>query len=81
MKGQAMKKLALVLALSAALSGCVSLGKEPPPSLLTLTATATAPAGLSASGKAADALVVIVEPSRCALGCRFGRHGVSPRCR
>lgn len=59
MNGQAMKKLALAIALSAALSGCVSLGKEPPPSLFTLTATTSAPAGLSASGKAADALVVI----------------------
>jgi len=54
-----MKRLALVLTLSAALGGCVSLGKEPPPSLLTLTPSAMAPAGLSASGKAADALAVI----------------------
>jgi len=54
-----MKRLALGLALSAALGGCVSLGKEPPPSLLTLTASTSAPAGLSATGKAADALAVI----------------------
>jgi cholesterol transport system auxiliary component len=59
MKGLAMKKLAIVLGLSLALAGCVSLGKEPPPSLLTLTATTSAPAGLSASGKSADALAVI----------------------
>ena len=50
MRISAMKKLAFALALSAALSatlsGCVSLGKKPPPSLLTLTpaATAVAPA-------------------------------------
>jgi len=54
-----MKKLALVIVLSAALSGCVSLGKEPPPTLMTLTASATAPAGLSASGKPGDALAVL----------------------
>ncbi len=41
----------LAVALLIALSGCVSLGKEPPPTLLTLTATTPAPAGLSASGK------------------------------
>ncbi|WEK48125.1 MAG: ABC-type transport auxiliary lipoprotein family protein [Candidatus Andeanibacterium colombiense] len=57
-----MKKLALVLTLSAALSGCVSLGKDPPPALLTLTPAVTAPAGLSATGKPIDALTVI-EPA------------------
>ena len=59
MRISTMKKLALALALSAAVSGCVSLGKGPPPSLLTLTPAVTAPAGLSATGKPADALTVI----------------------
>ena len=58
-KGLRMKKLALALSLSAALAGCVSLGKDPPPTLLTLTPAVTAPAGLSATGKPADALTVI----------------------
>lgn len=47
------------IALGLSLSGCVSLGKEPPPSLFTLTPTALAPAGLSASGTSAQALAVI----------------------
>ena len=52
-------KLALAGVLAVALSGCVKLGKEPPPSLLTLTASASAPAGLSASGTAAQAISVL----------------------
>ncbi|OJW60376.1 MAG: ABC transporter [Sphingomonadales bacterium 63-6] len=47
------------MALALTLSGCVSLGKEPPPTLFTLTPTALAAAGLSASGTAAQALAVI----------------------
>ena len=44
-----MRKQALVgiIALAAALSGCVSLGKEPPEALFTLTASSAAPAGPS----------------------------------
>ena len=46
------KKRAAILftaaAASLALSGCISLGEEPPESLLTLTATQSAPAGSSA---------------------------------
>lgn len=56
-----MRKQALVgmVALAAALSGCVSLGKEPPEALFTLTALSTAPAGISAAGKPSEALTVI----------------------
>jgi len=43
------------MALALTLSGCVSLGKEPPPTLFTLTPTALAAAGLSARGTAAAA--------------------------
>ncbi len=50
------------LACAMALSGCVSLGKAPPPTLLTLSSATEAPAGLSASGKPSQALAVI-EPS------------------
>ena len=45
-----------------ALTGCISLGgKEPPPTLLTLTADASAPAGSGATGSGTEALTV-VEP-------------------
>lgn len=68
MKSLAMKDFAMTvtckaglaaIALALTLPGCVSLGKEPPPTLFTLTPTALAPAGLSASGTAAQALAVI----------------------
>lgn len=42
-----------------ALGGCISLGAKVPPQLLTLTAQATAPAGAAASGRIADAIVVL----------------------
>ena len=40
------------------LSGCLSLGGKTPDSLITLTSTATAPAGSTASGTAATAIVL-----------------------
>ena len=40
------------------LSGCLSLGGKTPESLITLTPTATAPAGSTASGTAATAIVL-----------------------
>ena len=55
----AIKAPMLAVALAAALSGCVSLGKEPPPSLFTLTAASSAPAGHATSGRADQALVVL----------------------
>lgn len=62
-RGMAMRgpfaKLALAGMIAVALSGCVKLGKEPPPSLLTLTPSASAPAGLSASGTPAQAISVL----------------------
>jgi cholesterol transport system auxiliary component len=49
------------IAVLLALSSCVSIGEEPPPSLLTLTAVRTAPAGLAASGKL-DQAISVLEP-------------------
>lgn len=51
----------LALSLAASLAGCVSLGPKVPGTLLNLTATKTAPAGTSASGSYASA-VVVLEP-------------------
>lgn len=59
---RALLPVAGALALSAALSGCVSLGAKPPPQLLTLTAAQSAPAGTAASGQAATAIAVL-EPN------------------
>ena len=50
--------LALPLALPLALSGCISLGSEPPESLLTLTAESTAPAGSATSATRASAIAI-----------------------
>lgn len=51
----------LASALALSLAGCVSLGSEPPPSLLTLTPTVAVPAGSGATGTGENALTV-VEP-------------------
>ncbi len=42
------------------LSGCISLGSEPPEQLLTLTAASSAPVGTAAEGEASAALAVRV---------------------
>ena len=47
-----------ILAPALLLSGCISFGAEPPPSLLTLTPAATAPAGSGASSAAGTAIVL-----------------------
>jgi cholesterol transport system auxiliary component len=52
--------LAAIMALP--LAACVSLGADPPPSLLTLTPANAIPAGASTTGPAASALAVL-EPS------------------
>ncbi len=53
------KKLHLaILTPALLLSGCISFGSEPPPSLLTLTPAATAPAGSGASSAAGTAIVL-----------------------
>ncbi len=46
-------------ALLLALSGCISLGGKPPPALLTLTADRQVPAGTTASGTIAGAILVM----------------------
>jgi cholesterol transport system auxiliary component len=54
--GAGLASLAAVLVLS----GCVSFGKDPPPTLFTLTASSVAPAGQAASGTVSEALTVLV---------------------
>jgi cholesterol transport system auxiliary component len=55
-----MVKRALLPALMALpLAGCLSLGADPPPSLLTLTAASTAPAGATTTAPASSALAVL----------------------
>ena len=62
-KGTGMLKKALLPAILAIpLAGCLSLGADPPPSLLTLTPESVIPAGASTSGPASSALAVL-EPS------------------
>ena len=65
----ASRRLFPVAAMAMALTGCVSFGAEPPPSLITLTPELTVPAGGGASGNAEDALTVIepVAPARIAV--------------
>ena len=41
------------------LAGCISIGAEPPPSLLTLTPVTMLPAGASAAGNQASALALV----------------------
>lgn len=62
MLNQALRPALAALALTGALTGCVSLSPKPPEQLLTLTPAATAPAGAAAAGQAATALAVL-EPS------------------
>lgn len=52
-------KVASAAGLALALAGCLSLGSEPPPSLLTLTADATAPGGAAVQGNVASAIAVL----------------------
>lgn len=61
MASKARHILAFALAplLAVALPGCVSLGSEPPPSLLTLTSSASAAVGSGAQGGAASAFAVL----------------------
>lgn len=49
----------LTLASALSLGGCISLGSEPPPSLLTLTADSTAPAGNARRISPGDAITVL----------------------
>ena len=58
MKGLAMRHVFVGCAVLA-LSGCIGGGVKLPPTLFSLTADHTAPAGAGASGKMADALIVM----------------------
>lgn len=53
--------LTMAITLSGSLSGCISLGSEPPPSLLTLTSDTPVSAGTVATGTP-DTAIKIVEP-------------------
>lgn len=48
-----------MLAATAMLAGCISIGGDPPDKLLTLTATGTAPAGTGASGTETSAITLV----------------------
>jgi cholesterol transport system auxiliary component len=52
----------LAATMAASLAGCVSLGADPPPSLLTLTSARAIPAGATTTGQASAALAVL-EPN------------------
>ena len=54
-------RIAIALAATAALSGCISFGKDPPASLLSLTPTTEVAPGTAINGDVADAIEV-VEP-------------------
>ena len=62
-------RLILALGTTLALSGCLSLGGDPPPSLLSLTAERTAEAGVVARATGAEAITVIepTAPARVAV--------------
>ena len=55
-------RMLLATGLAFALTGCVSLGSEPPPSLINLTSDLAAPAGSGATGTRDEAITVI-EPN------------------
>jgi cholesterol transport system auxiliary component len=57
-----LKRALLPAILAIPLAGCLSLGADPPPSLLTLTAASTVPAGGSTTAQASSALAVL-EPN------------------
>jgi cholesterol transport system auxiliary component len=57
-----LKKALLPMVLALPLAGCLSLGADPPPSLLTLTPASAVPVGASTTGAAASALAVL-EPN------------------
>ena len=58
-RGARLSRLALGLAASLAVAGCVSLGQKPPDELFRLTPDETAPAGAEAGGPLGDAIVVL----------------------
>ncbi len=59
-RGHAMMKQGAALLAALLLSGCISFGAEPPPSLLTLTPAASIAVGSARDGNVADALAVQV---------------------
>ncbi|WP_188644870.1 ABC-type transport auxiliary lipoprotein family protein [Tsuneonella deserti] len=62
-------RIGLALALSAALTGCISFGSKPPESLLSLTPANPVPAGTAISGDVAQAIAVLEPeaPARLAV--------------
>jgi cholesterol transport system auxiliary component len=63
------KAALLAAALSLSLAGCISLGSEPPPTLLTLTPTAQISAGAGASGAMSGAIMIadLESPAKLAV--------------
>lgn len=54
------KTLALLVPLAVTLSGCISFGAKPPPSLLTLTSGVSVPAGQTQSSSTAPTITILV---------------------
>ena len=63
-----LKRALLPAILAIPLAGCLSLGADPPPSLLTLTPANAVPAGASTTGSAASALAVLEPNTEQRLG-------------
>lgn len=55
-----MRKTASALALALALSGCISFGAKPPPTLMTLTAAQAREAGATRTAGAGETITVVV---------------------
>ena len=62
-----MKPYLILMAAALPLSGCISFGAKPPPSLLTLTSAAALPPSEGRSVTAAEAIVINVPTSPQAI--------------
>jgi len=61
------RKILIGIAAALALSGCISFGAKPPPTLLTLTADATMPAGTSRTVGPGESVTILVPRVPAAL--------------
>lgn len=59
MKGQSVKQFFALAAAAAALSGCISFGTPPPPSLMTLTADQQVAGGATRAAAQGDAITIL----------------------
>lgn len=59
MTARTVRSAILAAGVSLALTGCISFGGKPPPTLYSLTPASTAPVGINMSGRLSDAIVVM----------------------